>query len=97
MTLTEMPPPGGFPFRRTLQPHGQRSWDSRSAAFLWSDTPPRIGQLIFRHHVDNKQHFSLWYIVSVVLFLFAVQSFLGDPHVQVLTYSDFQALLQAVS
>src|SRR5579859_2273731 len=45
-------------------------------------------------HMDNKQHFSLWYFVGVMLILVAVQSFLGDPHVQVLAYSDFQALLQ---
>jgi cell division protease FtsH len=53
------------------------------------------GPAIFRSiYMDNKQHFSLWYFVGVMMILLAMQSFIGDPHAQVLAYSDFQALLQ---
>ncbi len=45
--------------------------------------------------MDNKQHFSLWYFVAVALILLAVQGLLGDPHAQLLAYSDFQTLLRA--
>jgi cell division protease FtsH len=45
--------------------------------------------------MDTKQHFSLWYSIGVVLILLAVQSFIGNPHVKVLAYSEFQTLLQA--
>jgi len=55
----------------------------------------RVWPATFRSiYMDNKQHFSLWYFVGVMMILLAVQSFIGDPHAQVLAYSDFQALLQ---
>jgi cell division protease FtsH len=42
--------------------------------------------------VDNRQHFSLWY---VVLFMLSLQSVLFNQRVESLAYSDFQALLHA--
>ena len=45
--------------------------------------------------VDNRQHFSLWYFVLVVLFMLSLQSVLFNQHVESLAYSDFQALLHA--
>ena len=45
--------------------------------------------------MDAKQNFSAWYFVGVMVIFFAIQSFLGGPHAQLLAYSDFQTLLQA--
>jgi cell division protease FtsH len=44
--------------------------------------------------MDSKQHFRFWYFVGAMLVLGAVQTFLGNSHVQVFAYSDFRALLQ---
>jgi FtsH Extracellular len=45
--------------------------------------------------VDNRQHFSLWYFVLVVLFILSLQSVLFNQRVESLAYSDFQSLLHA--
>jgi cell division protease FtsH len=45
--------------------------------------------------VDNRQHFSLWYFVLVVLFILSLQSLLFNQRVESLAYSDYQALLHA--
>lgn len=77
-----------------LRACGPRPCILRSAS-LRSDNYCSTRQLNFRDRMNNKQHFSLWYFAGVMLVLFAVQTYLGDPHVQVLAYSDFQTLLQA--
>ncbi len=43
--------------------------------------------------MDNKQHFSVWYFVGVMVIMLALQTFLSRQHSQPLLYSDFQTLL----
>lgn len=45
--------------------------------------------------MDHKQHFSIWYFLTVLLILLALQDFALSPPVETLAYSDFKALLQA--
>jgi cell division protease FtsH len=45
--------------------------------------------------MENKQQFTLWYFLGVIVLLFAVQTFFGRAHVGTLSYSDFKTLLQA--
>ena len=45
--------------------------------------------------MDNRQHFSLWYFLAVMLFMLTLQSVLFARHVETLPYSDFRALLHA--
>ncbi|MGH8198805.1 MAG: ATP-dependent zinc metalloprotease FtsH [Steroidobacteraceae bacterium] len=48
-----------------------------------------------RPSLDNRQHFSIWYFVAVLLAMLLLQSILFQSHVETLTYSDFQTLLHA--
>jgi cell division protease FtsH len=43
----------------------------------------------------DKQQFSLWYFIGVLVLLFAVQTYFGGEHAETLSYSDFKTLLQA--
>ncbi|HXZ60498.1 MAG TPA: ATP-dependent zinc metalloprotease FtsH [Steroidobacteraceae bacterium] len=45
--------------------------------------------------MDNRQHFSIWYFVVVMVIMLALQSLLFSRHVETLAYSDFKALLHA--
>ena len=45
--------------------------------------------------MGNKQQFTLWYFIGVVVLMLAAQTFLTRPHVGTLSYSDFKTLLQA--
>jgi cell division protease FtsH len=45
--------------------------------------------------MGNKQQFTLWYFLGMVVLLFAVQTYFSAAHVEALPYSDFKALLQA--
>src|ERR1017187_7881447 len=47
------------------------------------------------NYLDTKQHFSIWYFVSVMVLMLALQSVFFSQHVDTLGYSDFRALLQA--
>jgi cell division protease FtsH len=44
--------------------------------------------------MDNRQHFSIWYFIAVMLLMMGLQSVLSR-HVETLAYSDFKALLHA--
>ncbi len=45
--------------------------------------------------MDHKQHFSIWYFLTVFLILLAVENFALSPPVETLAYSDFKTLLHA--
>ena len=45
--------------------------------------------------MDNRQHFSIWYFVFVIVLMLGLQSVLSSRHVETLAYSDFKALLHA--
>jgi cell division protease FtsH len=42
----------------------------------------------------DKRQFSLWYVLGVMVLLFAVQTWIARPHVATLAYSDFKTLAQ---
>ena len=45
--------------------------------------------------MDQRQQFSMWYFIGVLVLLFAVQTYFAGEHVETLSYSDFKTLLQA--
>jgi cell division protease FtsH len=45
--------------------------------------------------MENKQQFTLWYFLGVMVLLFVVQTFFARAHVGTLSYSGFKTLLQA--
>ena len=45
--------------------------------------------------MDQKQNFSMWYFLSVMVVMLALQSILYNRHVESLAYSDFKTLLRA--
>jgi len=45
--------------------------------------------------MDNRQHFSIWYFVIVMVLMLGLQSVLSSRHVETLAYSDFKSLLHA--
>ena len=51
----------------------------------------RAGRLVSM----DKQNFSLWYIVAVIVIMMVIQSVMMGPRAQLLAYSDFKTLLQA--
>jgi cell division protease FtsH len=44
--------------------------------------------------MDKKHQFSIWYFVLVFFIVLMIQNYLGSPHVEIISYSQFKSLLK---
>lgn len=42
----------------------------------------------------KHQQFSIWYFIAAVLIILIIQNYLGRPHVEIISYSQFKSLLK---